>query len=494
MVARPYETDNACRSPPLREMPTAEPFASSGASLPLVAELDGRLRPEDAFVALAGLPHAVFFDSAMRLAELGRYSYVAADPFDWIAVEADGTAAIRPLFSRLNQFRVTTVDGLPPWQGGAAGVIGYEVGRSLERLSRPRWDEFRQPALAMGLYDVAVAFDHKEGRTWAVSTGLPATGAERERRANDRLGELTRRLNSTPRPASPVASALLRVDELAPSFATPYGRGVVSGFSRDGYLSAVDRVIECLRAGDAFQVNLSQRLLLADPGDPVAMYLRLRTKNPAPFAGYVDGGEWQVVSASPERFLHVSDGEVETRPIKGTRPLGAAAGAELLASVKDRAENVMIVDLLRNDLSRVCEDDSVAVPTLFGLERYAHVQHLVSVVTGRLRSDCGLADLLEATLPGGSVTGAPKIRAQEIIATLEPTARGAYCGAMAWIGFPDDRGKQAMDSSVLIRTLTRSRGWIQSPVGGGIVVQSDPAAEYEETWHKAAGLVDAVAL
>jgi para-aminobenzoate synthetase component 1 len=256
----------------------------------------------------------------------------------------------------------------------------------------------------------------------------------------------------------------------------------------------VDRVIEHLRSGDAFQVNLSQRLLLADPGDPVAMYLRLRERNPAPFGGYVDGGAWQVASASPERFLQVSDGVVETRPIKGTRPLGAVEGAELLASEKDRAENVMIVDLLRNDLSRVCEDDTVAVPTLFGLEPYAHVQHLVSVVMGRLRADRGLADLLEATLPGGSITGAPKVRAQEIIASLEPTARGAYCGAMAWIGFPDAAGHQAIDSSVLIRTLTRSRGWVQAPVGGGVVVQSDPMAEYEETWHKAAGLVDAVAL
>lgn len=489
MLARPRETDNACR--PRREMPTAETYVPSNAP-PLAVELDRSLRPEDAFAALAGLPHVVFFDSAMRLKKLGRYSYVAADPFDWITIETDGRAAIRPLFERLNLYNCAPIEDLPPWQGGAAGVIGYEVGRSLERLPRPRWDEFQQPALAMGLYDVVVAFDHEAGRAWAISTGLPERGEGRRRHAEVRLQQVMDRLTKGSQTTPSEDKQPLALKDLAPSFATTYGRGVLSNFSRDGYLTAVDCVIEHLRAGDAFQVNLSQRLLLADPGDPVAMYLRLRERNPATFGGYVDGGAWQVASASPERFLQVSDGMVETRPIKGTRPLGSAAGTELLASEKDRAENVMIVDLLRNDLSRVCEDDSVAVPTLFGLEPYAHVQHLVSVVTGRLRVDRGLADLLEATLPGGSITGAPKVRAQEIIASLEHTARGAYCGSMAWIGFPDAAGQQEMDSSVLIRTLTRSRGWVQAPVGGGVVVQSDPAAEYEETWHKAAGLVDAV--
>jgi para-aminobenzoate synthetase component 1 len=474
-------------------MPTAETHDPSDAMTPLAVELDCSLRPEDAFAALAGLPHVVFFDSAMRLPKLGRYSFVAADPFDWITIDADSRAAIRPLFERLNRYNCAPIEGLPPWQGGAAGVIGYEIGRSLERLPRPRWDEFQQPALAMGLYDIVVAFDHEAGRAWAISTGLPESGEGRRRRAEARLQLVMDRLAKVSQPTFFAESKPLALEVLAPSFETPYGRGVLSNFSREGYLTAVDRVIEHLRAGDAFQVNISQRLLLADPGDPVAMYLRLRERNPAPFGSYVDGGEWQVASASPERFLKVSDGVVETRPIKGTRPLGAEAGTELLASEKDRAENVMIVDLLRNDLSRVCEDDSVAVPMLFGLEPYAHVQHLVSVVTGRLRAESGLADLLETTLPGGSITGAPKVRAQEIIASLEPTVRGAYCGSMAWIGFPDAAGHQAMDSSVLIRTLTRSRGWVQAPVGGGVVVQSNPVAEYDETWHKAAGLVDAVA-
>lgn len=464
-------------------MPAATP------PFPLVEELAADLTPERTFRALASLPHVVFFDSAARHAERGRYSYVAADPFEALTFPSDGSPAIGPLFERLNRHVALPAEGAPPWQGGAAGVIGYEVGRSLERLPRPRWDEFGLPALAMGLYDVVVAFDHAQRRGWIVSQGFPAEGDGRRRRAAERLERFSRLLGAPvlrprrgPSETPPLAA-------LAPSNPTPYA-GVVSDFDREGYLRAVERVVERLRAGDAFQVNLSQRLLRADPGDPIDMYVRLRERNPAPFAGYFDGGDWQVASASPERFLRVADGLVETRPIKGTRALGESAARDLLASEKDRAENVMIVDLLRNDLSRVCEDNSVAAPILFGLERYAHVQHLVSVVTGRLRADCGLADLLAATLPGGSVTGAPKVRAQELIAAYEPTARGPYCGALAWIGFPNAEGRQDMDSSVLIRTLVRARGWVQASVGGGVVVDSDPAAEYEETWQKAAGLVD----
>ncbi|MEQ8846324.1 anthranilate synthase component I family protein [Botrimarina sp.] len=460
---------------------------------PLVAAAPAGLLPEQAFAALAGLPHRVFFDSARRGGRLGRYSYVAADPFDWLAVAADGSAALGPWAERLGGWAAPRIAGLPPWQGGAAGLLGYEIGRSLERLPRAAWDEFRMPALAMGLYDTLIAFDHELDKAWVISHGFPAApGPPRRRRAESRLADLAERL-SRPHGGQPSrpGSAIER-DRLAPQFPTPYGRGVTSDFSRDAYLRAVEGVIGRLRKGDAYQVNLAQRLLLRETIDPARAYERLRVLNPAPFGAYLDGGRWQVASASPERFLRVEQGGVETRPIKGTRPLGRAAGLELAASEKDRAENVMIVDLLRNDLSRVCTDDSIRVPELFSLEQYAHVQHLVSAVTGRLREGRGVADLLAATLPGGSVTGAPKIRAQELIAEYEPTARGAYCGAMAWVGFADEEGHQAMDSSVLIRTLTFADGWVQAPVGGGVTVLSDPVAEYDETWHKAAGLIDAV--
>jgi para-aminobenzoate synthetase component 1 len=242
-----------------------------------------------------------------------------------------------------------------------------------------------------------------------------------------------------------------------------------------------------------FQVNLSQRLLAPADDDAVTLYCRLRCCNPAPFAGYFDLGEFQILSASPERFLRVLDRQVEARPIKGTRPRtgepsrDSAAEAELLGSEKDRAENVMIVDLLRNDLSRACTAESVEVGQLCGLEAYRHVLHLVSSVGGRLRDGCSPIDLLRGAFPGGSVTGAPKPRAMEIIAELEPTARGAYCGSLGYLGFDG-----SMDLSILIRTITAGRGWWQFPVGGGVVAQSTPEGEYEETWHKAEGLLQAL--
>jgi para-aminobenzoate synthetase component 1 len=273
----------------------------------------------------------------------------------------------------------------------------------------------------------------------------------------------------------------------------PGHRGVSSNFDRPGYLAAVRRAVEYIHAGDCFQVNLSQRLLCGATEPPLDLYARLRERNPAPFAGYFDLGDFVVLSASPERFLRIEDGLVQTRPIKGTRPRGATPEedenrrAELLRSAKDRAENVMIVDLLRNDLGRVCAYGSVEVTALCQLETYRTVHHLVSEVRGRLRPGLGAVDLLRAAFPGGSVTGAPKVRAMEIIAELEPTARGPYCGALGYVGFDG-----AMDTNILIRTITAGKGWLQFPVGGGVVADSDPEAEYAETLHKAEGMLRAL--
>ncbi len=268
---------------------------------------------------------------------------------------------------------------------------------------------------------------------------------------------------------------------------------LTSNLTRDQYLGAIGQAIEYIRAGDIFQVNLAQRLLYPALDDSVALYLRLRRRNPATFGGYFDLDDFQIASASPERFLQLVGDRVEARPIKGTRRRIARpeadlfAGDELRESEKDNAENVMIVDLLRNDLSRVCRPESVVVSDLCRLETYEFVQHLVSVVRGRLREGVTPLDLLRAAFPGGSVTGAPKVRAMQIIAELEPTARGPYCGSLGYIGFDG-----SMDTNILIRTITAGRGWWQMPVGGGIVAQSDPEREYEETWHKAEGLLRAL--
>ncbi|MBN1394088.1 MAG: aminodeoxychorismate synthase component I [Pirellulales bacterium] len=452
---------------------------------------------------MAQLPHCLFLDSAMRHPTLGRYSFLTADPFDFVLVgqPTESISSVDPiaiLARRLKPFAAERVDGLPPFQGGAAGLFGYELGRSLERLPPPRYDEFGCPALAVGLYDVVAAVDHVEGRAWIISHGFPEVDfRRRERRAAERLEQVRCLITQSPSVAKHeywgATGGRGFVRKLVPQFPTRIAAGATSNFSRDGYLRAVERVIDYIRAGDVFQVNLSQRLLAPARDGPADLYWRLRRRNPAPFAGYFDLGEFQVVSASPERFLRVSDREVETRPIKGTRPrtgrpeVDRAAEAELIASDKDRAENVMIVDLLRNDLSRNCTADSVRVEQLCAVERYEHVLHLVSSIAGHLRDDRSPLDLLRGAFPGGSITGAPKVRAMEIIAELEPTARGPYCGSLGYLGFDG-----SMDLSILIRTITAGRGWWQFPVGGGVVAQSSPEAEYEETWHKAEGMVQAL--
>jgi para-aminobenzoate synthetase component I len=476
----------------------------------VVEELTAQPDVERAFVALSRQPHCVFFDSARFHPTLARFSFLAADPFDWVELSIDDLVASRGsepphafdrLRSLLSGFATQPVDGLPPFQGGLAGLFSYDLLHAFERVPQPRFDEFQTPVLAVGLYDVVLAVDHLDRRAWIVSQGWPEREPHaRLRRAAERLKQFKHWLEiDSDSAVSPRVPHQQRTTDdgqltiLAPQFPILDGTPLSSSFNHPDYLRTVERAIEYIRAGDVFQVNLAQRLLYPARDDSVSLYLRLRRRNPATFAAYFDLGEFQIASASPERFAQVRDRRVEARPIKGTRgrsPWPEAdlfAGDELLESEKDRAENVMIVDLLRNDLSRVCEPDTVQVADLCRLETYEFVQHLVSVVRGDLRPAHGPLDLLAAAFPGGSVTGAPKVRAMEIIAELEPTARGPYCGALGYLGFDG-----AMDTNILIRTITAGRGWWQFPVGGGIVAQSDPQREYEETWHKAEGLLRAL--
>lgn len=468
--------------------------------VPLVEELRPVPDAGQAFSTLSRRPHCLFLDSALRHAALGRFSFIAADPFDYVELPADGTDGLVLLSDQINGMTSETATGLPPFQGGAAGLFGYDLNRSLEQIPEPPFDEFKVPALAVGLYDVVLALDHQDNRALLISQGLPECEPHaRRRRAQDRIAQFRRWLEQPDDEPRRVAgrgdfeTASIPDASLARQFATAGVNGLTSNFSADGYREAVGRVIDYIYAGDVFQVNLAQRLLYPAVDDSVSLYLRLRERNAATFAGYFDLGDFQIVSASPERFLTVRDGYVETRPIKGTcqRTLHPEAdlfaGDALRQSEKDRAENVMIVDLLRNDLSRVCRPDSVKVTQLCELEVYGYVQHLVSAVCGELDDGNTPLDLLRAAFPGGSITGAPKVRAMEIIAELEPTARGPYCGSLGYVGFDG-----AMDLSILIRTITAGRGWWQIPVGGGIVAQSDPQREYEETWHKATGLIKAL--
>jgi para-aminobenzoate synthetase component 1 len=464
------------------------------AEFPLVEELSPPPDPEAAFLRFAGSGHAVFFDSARRDAVLGRYSFLACDPFAWTSYAIDDAGALGKLRAALEPFSAARRPDLPPFQGGAAGLFSYDLGRQLERLPTPRFDEFRLPALAFGLYDTVLAWDHVANRAWIVSQGFPETDpAARRRRAAERLDEVKHRLHepSPPReePSPPTEAATIE----GPQFEIAAFPGLQSNFTPHDYRAMVRRGVEYIRAGDIFQVNLAQRLLYPANDDSVSLYIRMRRRNPATFAAYFDLGDEQIVSASPERYLRAVDGAVEARPIKGTRlrtkwpEADLFAAADLVDSEKDRAENVMIVDLLRNDLSKVCRADGVRVPQLCGLESYEYVQHLVSSVEGRLREGCDALDAFEAAFPGGSITGAPKIRAMEIIAELEPHARGAYCGSLAYVGFDG-----SLDASILIRTVTAAGGWWQAPVGGGVTSRSDPQHEYEETWHKAEGLLRAL--
>ncbi|HMP05347.1 MAG TPA: aminodeoxychorismate synthase component I [Lacipirellulaceae bacterium] len=464
----------------------------SAASLPLVAPLPAGLTAVEAFRRLARLPHVVFFDSALQDPTAGRYSYVAADPYQWIERWADDDDPLAEAAALLEGCSAPTCDNLPPFQGGVAGLLGYELARTLECIPAARYDDLPTPALALGAYDVVLAFDHVAGSGWLISQGFPARDDHARRaRASQRLAQFQSWLADPPPPLPPIP-AMRAAEALAPQYATPVA-GVTSNLSPALYCSMVERAVEYIHAGDVFQVNLAQRLLAPAAAEPLELYLRLRDRNPAPYAGYLDLGHSQVASASPECFFSVRDGRVETRPIKGTRgrwrqpEADLFAGDELRDSEKDRAENVMIVDLMRNDLSRVCRPESVRVEQLCRLETYAFVKHLASVVTGRLKSPCTPWDLLRAAFPGGSITGAPKVRAMQIIAELEPTVRGPYCGSLAYVGF-----NGTMDASILIRTITAAHGWWQLPVGGGIVAQSRPEDEFRETWHKARGLLEAV--
>ncbi|CAK0744574.1 Aminodeoxychorismate synthase component 1 [uncultured Gammaproteobacteria bacterium] len=454
--------------------------------------------PLAAFAAFCDQPMAMLLDSATG-EQGGRYSYLAVDPFQVIkaddaGVTLDGQPVAGDPFTVLEQqlARYPLPTGLGagrgagrgpvPFRTGAVGFLGYELGRHLERLPTPRPARHGVPDLIIGLYDLIAAFDHTTGQAWIIASGFPETEpAARWARATARMRWLKNRLAATA-PLAPTSGPTTGIwtPDLTP----------------DQYRQRVERILAYIRAGDIFQANLTHGFSAHRPNTltPFDLYRRLRCLSPAPFAACLNcgGGVW-LAGASPERFLAVdSHGRVETRPIKGTRPRGATPEAdrrllaELVASTKDRAENLMITDLMRNDLGRACKIGSISVPSLIEPVSFACVHHLVSVIQGQLLPGCGPVDLLRATFPGGSITGAPKIRAMEIITELETERRGPYCGAVAWIGFD-----QTMDSCITIRTLTLADNTIIAQAGGGITAESDPEQEYQELLTKVGPLLAA---
>lgn len=427
------------------------------------------------FDRIAGEPWAIFLDSGYPGTGQGRYDILVAQPRATL-VEQDGRTEIR-VGERIHVSHDDPIDlvrehlgprvarGGLPFAGGAVGYLGYELGFRLMPGLRTRPTPGAVPRMAIGIYDWAVVVDHFAHTCQLVSNSRPEMPEHQWR-------ELIARFQ---RPRSPEPATFRATSSVESRFPMP------------AYRHAFERLQDYIQAGDCYQANLAQGFSARIVGSPWAAYQRLRQISPSPHAAYLHLPFCHILSASPERFLELRDGLVATRPIKGTRPRGptssedARLAAALASSPKDRAENVMIVDLLRNDLGKVCRPGSVRVPALFEVETFSHVHHLVSTVTGQLASDNDALSLLRAAFPGGSITGAPKRRAMEIIAELEPEDRGVYCGSIGYIGRDGD-----MDCNIAIRTLTWREGRARFHAGGGIVADSDADAEFQECLDKAA--------
>jgi len=467
---------------------------------PLIEEIHTPLTAPEIFELLHSELNSFSLDSGMDPHRLGRYSFMGTDPFLVMTSRGNQVTLIRQgkqenkegnpfdfLGKLLETYRLDSPTSPIPFWGGAVGYLSYDLCHFIERLPTTAIDDLKLPESYFGFYDTVVAFNNLENKTYIASTGFPELDeSKRLKRARLRLDEMKSRLSSPS----------LHTPEADSENANKTTEAVLkSNFTPEDYMEAVNRVREYIAAGDVFQVNLSQRFKTDLTVTPYELYRRLRQINPAPFASYLNFDGVTIISASPERFLHVDGDWVETRPIKGTRPRGktpaedAMLAQELLDSIKDRAENVMIVDLERNDLGRVCQYGTVKVTELAILETFPTVFHLTSTVIGKLRPDKNRIDLLKASFPGGSITGAPKVRAMEIIDELEPTRRSVYTGAIGYLGF----GRN-LDLNIVIRTFIIKGKKAYFQVGGGIIYDSDAEAEYQETLDKAKALIQALRL
>lgn len=451
--------------------------------------------PADLFDPIKDQPYVFFLDSALRDKRRGRFSFLGCDPFlifkskkdsislDWAdgrheSFSSDPFDALKKIFKK---YKCSSANKEIPFLSGGVGYFSYDLKDFIEDLSGAASPDLDMYDCVMGFYDVVLIHDNLSGDVYIASSGLPYTGTKLVRRRADRLKEFKEKIQ--------MAGRRVRHDKFLNTAPT----SLKSNFSKSGYIDAIKKAKEYIKKGDIYQVNLSQRFETDFAASPADLYLRLRSVSPAPFASYLGFDDISVLSSSPERFLLQKGEYVETRPIKGTRPRGideisdALLGKELKNSIKDNAEHIMIVDLERNDLGKVCEYGSVRPTESSVIEKYSNVFHMVSTVSGTLKKNISPIDCLMAAFPGGSITGAPKVRSMEIIESLEPVKRSLYTGAIGYIGFDGN-----MDTSIVIRTLIAKGGKIYFSVGGGIVADSDPEAEYQETLDKARGLMDAL--
>ena len=492
----------AASAPSAASASTAASVSSGALRLRRLPDRVALARPIDVAEAFRDLPGLALMESA-RPGRNARWTYLTADPVAVLESPAAGPdpfAVARRLLARLDATPIIPADA-PRFLGGLVGFLGYDLGHALERLPTIAPDDQGLPPMRLALHDWAVAWDRRTGHAWLAGRALDGDARRLARRLDDVHARLTTPATVTRSPAAngPLDAGIARADDRVEDRAGARDDDRLvfrSSVSRVEYLAGVQAVRAHIARGDIYQANLTRRLEAPFDHDPWDAYRRLRTGDPSLFSAFLDlgaspetGRPRALLSASPEPFLSVDqEGAVASDPIKGTRRRGRdraedrALARELLASAKDRAENVMIVDVLRNDLGRVCEPGTVRVPRLCRLERTAAVQHLVSTVTGRLATGRDAFHLLAAAFPGGSITGAPKIRAMEILERLEPVRRGPYTGALGWIG-PDG----AMQTSILIRTFVADGRRLTLHVGGGITWASDPAAEWDETTAKARG-------
>ncbi|MCY4425422.1 MAG: aminodeoxychorismate synthase component I [Halieaceae bacterium] len=433
--------------------------------------------PVEALIERFGRRHMPFIlDSAQTNDDLGGWSFFGAYPFEIIRGDPDSDADLGMLRRKMQSYACNSHPRIP-FIGGAVGFLAYDYGRRLEKVPEIAVNDRNLPDLHFAIYDGIAALNNQTGVLYLIALGI--------RGEMDQVLEGLKAIVWTE--PSPAAT------EPRPAAATPASSDWEWNLSTEDYCSAVRRVREYIASGDVYQVNLSRRARCRFQGDTIALYCALRRGNPAPYGAYLDLGDLQFFSTSPEQFLQKRSRNLVTRPIKGTRPRGQSAVEQkhqaqaLRQSAKDRAELLMIVDLERNDLGRVAKYGSVRVEALYQLESYARVIHQTAQVQARLAKGKDVYDALHALFPGGSITGAPKVRAMEIIEELEPTRRGVYCGSVGYIGFDGDA-----EFNIAIRSLHLKDGFLDYQVGGGIVWDSDPESEFQETLDKGRAIQQAV--